>query len=93
MKAAVCAMAAVALAVPATAENRYDRKLEEAAAAIVAAKIGEIRGSFAFGVKPAMVVVQDDVVMSTAEVNATDSAPPEGMARATERRIDPPTTF
>ena len=93
MKTAVCAMAAVALAVPATAQSRYDRKLEEAAAAIIASKIGEIRGSFAFGVKPAMVVVRDDVVMSTTDVGAAEPAPPEGMARATERRIDPSTTF
>jgi hypothetical protein len=93
MKAAVCAMAAVALAVPATAENRYDRKLEEAAAAIIASKIGEIRGGFAFGVKPAMVVVRDDVLMSTTDIGAAAPAPPEGMARATERRAAPSTTF
>lgn len=93
MKAAVCAMAAVALAVPAMAESRYDRKLEEAAAAIVAAKIGDIRGSFAFGAKPAMVVVQNDVVMSTTDINSADPAPPEGMARATERKVSPSATF
>lgn len=93
MKALVCAISVLVLAAPASSGARYDRKLEEAAAAIVAARIGDIRGSFAFGVKPTMVVVRDDVVMSTTEIAAPPSAPPEGMARATERRVAPSTTF
>lgn len=38
------------------AEPRYDRKLEKAAIEIAAAKVGDIRGGFAFGDKPKFVV-------------------------------------
>jgi hypothetical protein len=97
MKALVCAALAIALVGPATAQSRYDRKLEEAVIAIVAAKIGDIRGGFAFDAKPVMVIVQDDTVMGTTDMNATRLAPPdvppEGMARATERKTAVPTTF
>ena len=93
MKALVCAALAIALMGPATAQSRYDRKLEEAVIAIVAAKIGDIRGSFAFDAKPVMVIVQDDTVMGTTDMNATRLGPPEGMARATERKTTAPTTF
>jgi hypothetical protein len=97
MKALLCAAIVFALAVPATPQSRYDRKLEEAVMAIVAARIGDIRGGFAFGAKPIMVVVQDDVVMGTTDMSAVQSAPPdtppEGMARATDRRIAAPATF
>jgi hypothetical protein len=93
MKALVCAALAIALMGPATAQSRYDRKLEEAVIAIVAAKIGDIRGSFAFDAKPVMVIVQDDTVMGTTDMNATRLGPPEGMARATERKTAVPTTF
>ena len=93
MKALVCAALAIALMGPATAQSRYDRKLEEAVIAIVAARIGDIRGSFAFDAKPVMVIVQDDTVMGTTDMNATRLGPPEGMARATERKTTAPTTF
>lgn len=93
MKALTCAMALAVLAGPATAQTRYDRKLEEAVMAIVAAKIGDIRGGFAFDAKPMMVVVQNDVVMGTTDMNAATDKPPEGMARATDRRIATPATF
>lgn len=89
MKALVCAISVLVLAAPASSGARYDRKLEEAAAAIVAARMGDIRGSFAFGVRPTMVVVRDDIVMSTTEI----ADPPEGMTRATERRTATSTTF
>ena len=65
--------------------------------AIVAAKIGDIRGGFAFDARPIMVVVQNDIVMGTSDMSAARlapwDAPPEGMARATERRTTMPTTF
>jgi len=85
--------AALALAVPgsAAAEPRYDRKLEEAVMAIVAAKMGDIRGGFALDARPVMVIVQNDAVMATTDIGATTLAPPEGMARATERRPAPAT--
>ena len=93
MRALVCAIAAIALAGPATAEDRYDRKLEEAVMAIVAAKIGNLRGGFALDAKPVMVVVQDNAVMGTTDMNATRHAPPEGMVRATDRKPAVPATF
>lgn len=97
MKALVCAVSVIALAGPSTAQSRYDRRLEEAVIAIVAAKIGDIRGGFAFGAKPVMVVVQDNIVMGTTDMDVTRLAPPdtppEGMARATDRRVAVPTTF
>jgi hypothetical protein len=93
MKALVCAVSAIALVGPATAQSRYDRKLEEAVMAIVAAKVGEIRGGFAFDAKPVMVIVQDNTVMGTTDMNAATDTPPEGMARATDRRMARPTTF
>ena len=70
MKALVCAVSVFALAGPSAAQSRYDRKLEEAVMAIVAAKIGDIRGGFAFDAKPVMVVVQDDVVMGTTDMSS-----------------------
>ena len=93
MKALGCALAAFVLAGQATAQPRYDRKLEEAVMAIVAAKIGDIRGGFAFGAKPVMVVVQNDVVMGTTDMNSASDRLPEGLARATDRRIAAPAIF
>ena len=93
MRALGCALAAFVLAGQATAQPRYDRKLEEAVMAIVAAKIGDIRGGFAFGAKPVMVVVQNDVVMGTTDMNSATDRLPEGMARATDRRIAAPAIF
>jgi hypothetical protein len=94
MKALVCATAVMALAGPATAGDRYDRKLEEAVMAIVAAGIGDIRGGFALDARPVMVVVQGDMVMGTTDMNVGRRlAPPEGMAPATERKRTVPTTF
>lgn len=86
MRALLCAATVIAFAGQATPEPRYDRKLEEAAVAIVAAKMGDIRGGFAFDAKPMMVVVRDEIVMGTTDVGATRrAAPPEGLARAVER--------
>ena len=93
MKALVCATAVMALAGPATAGDRYDRKLEEAVIAIVAAGIGDIRGGFALDARPVMVIVQDNTVMGTTDMNAARLALPEGMARAMERKVAVPTTF
>ena len=89
MKALVCAGLAIVLIGPATAQDRYDRKLEEAAMAIVAAKMGDIRGGFALDAKPVIVVVQDNAVMATTDMNAAQLEPPEGMSRATDRPAAP----
>ena len=94
MKALVCAGLALVLMGPATARDRYDRKLEEAVMAIVAARIGDIRGGFALDARPVMVVVQGDMVMGTTDMNVGRRlAAPEGMAPATERKTAVPTTF
>jgi hypothetical protein len=84
----------VALAGQAISEPRYDRRIEEAAMAIVATKMGDIRGGFDFDARPMMVVVRDEVVMGTIDIDAArPPAPPEGMARAVERGTDSPTAF
>ena len=97
MKALGCALAAIVLAGQATAQPRYDRKLEEAVMAIVAARIGDIRGGFAFDARPVMVVVQGDPVLGTTDMSAgrrmQPDRPPEGMARAMDRRAADPATF
>lgn len=56
MRTLLSACVLLALALPsAAAQQRYDRKLEDAVKAIVAAKIGDIRGGFALDAKPVMV--------------------------------------
>ncbi|MEP9370906.1 hypothetical protein [Mesorhizobium sp. KR1-2] len=45
---------------PAAAETRYDVKLEQAVMDIVASRMGELRGSFAFRRKPEFVILSDD---------------------------------
>jgi hypothetical protein len=86
-----CAAALAVLAAPAAAQTRYDRKLEQAVLTIVAAKMGDIRGGFAYDAKPVFVVVQDSMTTGSTGIEtdrlATLAAPPEGLARAVERRI------
>jgi hypothetical protein len=71
------------------AEPRYDRKIEQAAADIVAAKMGDIRGGFSYDVKPAAVAQQD--VAQTGSIAAPDApaADPfkDGLAPAVERKL------
>ncbi|MHA6644136.1 hypothetical protein [Mesorhizobium sp. A623] len=50
----------VVATVPAVAEMRYDRNLEKAAMAIVASKIGDIRGGFTYKQKVQLVVRNGD---------------------------------
>lgn len=57
----ICAAALAVFATPAHSESRYDRKLEQAAKAIVAAKMGSIRGGFDYNQRPAIVVIYDQV--------------------------------
>lgn len=54
--AAILAVAAV----PSFAGTRYDEKLEKAAMAIVAGKIGDIRGGFSYAQKVQLVVRQGE---------------------------------
>ena len=86
----ICAAASAALGVPAAAETPYDRKLEQAVLTIVAKRMGEIRGGFSYDAKPAVVVVQDQIITDATGIETgrlVTLAPPEGLASAIERRI------
>ena len=50
---------AACFAAPASAEIRYDRKLEQAVMAIVAKKMGDLRGAFSHDIEPAIVTAMD----------------------------------
>lgn len=75
MKTLLSACVMLALASPAAGQPRYDRKLEDAAKAIVAARIGEIRGGFGLDDRPVIVVVREDGVKGTTEFVSTRMAP------------------
>ena len=51
-----------ALAAPAAAEFRYDRKLEQAVMDIVAKKMGELRGGFDYDQEPRLVAPPDRIM-------------------------------
>ena len=68
----------VAIGAPSSAEVKYDRSIEAAAARILAAKIGDIRGSFAPGEEPVFVSGRRTGI--TGSVMA--SGWPEGLVRA-----------
>src|SRR3954469_24228417 len=78
------------LTVPAGADTKYDLKLEQAAIDIVAGKIGDIRGGFAFDVQPLSVLIHDQ--MSTGSVPQRNAgalpgdAWRDGVAPAIERK-------
>ncbi len=75
------------------AEQRYDRRLEEAAMAIIAARIGDIRGGFAFGGRPVMVIApKGDAAADNARMAATERLP-DGLQRAIERPAGPGAMF
>ena len=94
-KVLICTALAAAFAMPAFAGTQYDRKLERAAIEIVAAKMGELRGGFAFDAKPAFVPAEpteqrDDTV--TGSIVPTKLAGGEkewgrDLAPAVERRM------
>jgi hypothetical protein len=78
------------LTLPASAGTRYDRNIDRAAAAIVAQKIGEIRGGFSFDAKLRLVTNHDDVKTgSIARPAATISGDPwrDGLAPAVEGKV------
>lgn len=94
-KVLIPAAFAAAFAMPASAGSQYDRKLEQAAIEIVAARMGALRGGFAFDAKPVFVTAapapQRDVTV-TGSIAPTAVA--EGgagwerdLAPAVERRI------
>ena len=55
----LCATILAAFAALASAEIRYDRKLEQAVMAIVAKNIGDLRGAFSHDSEPAIVAAKD----------------------------------
>ena len=79
--ALVCTAAFVSAA--GAAEPRYDHNLEKAAARIVAAKVGDIRGGFAFRDKPQFVVVQSTPSASVRHVDP-DASRDDGLVPAEE---------
>ena len=73
----------------AMADERYDRKLDEAAAGIAAAKMGSLRGGFAPGERPALFVASPEEWARHPVSVAPALAPGEwrdGLAIAVERK-------
>lgn len=82
--------AAIVAAGGAVADERYDRKLDEAAAGIVAARMGALRTGFAPDERPVLVDVAPE---ATPEASKALPAPApgewrDGLAIAVERRSD-----
>ena len=92
MKKLLAGCALAMLATTASAESRYDRKLEQAVMDIVAGKMGEIRGGFAFNAEK--IWVHDKVATASTGLSFGDvtiAAPwKDGLAPARERRFSSP---
>lgn len=67
MRILLSACLALAPALPAAGQPRYDRKLEDAVKAIVAARIGELRGGFDLDDRPVIVMKRETGVRGMAE--------------------------
>jgi len=91
MKTLLAGAAAICLlTTSAFAETRYDRNIERAAADIVARKMGDLRGGFAFDQKKIFVLLQDAIKTgSVAKPSVTVSADPwrNGLAPAIEGKV------
>lgn len=86
MKTFLSACVVLALALPAAGQPRYDRKLEDAVKAIVAARIGDIRGGFGLDERPVIVVARENGMMGMTEFTSTRMAPlADDIRWATER--------
>lgn len=91
----ICAALSAFVALPAFAGTQYDKKLERAAIEIVAAKMGALRGGFAFNARPALVMVEreaqrDQTVtgsVAPTKVTAGEKDRERGLAPAVERLI------
>lgn len=71
------------------ADERYDRKLAEAAAEIVAARMGPLRGAFAANERPALYVPQPQEVRPVKQPAPKPPVPGEwrnGLAIAVEKK-------
>lgn len=88
MKTLISAAALLAaLAAPAFADEKYDRKIDEAAARIVAGKIGGIRGGLAIGQEPVFVpAVSSETTGSIRRRFATVARVSSGHARVYDER-------
>jgi len=89
--AAMVALAVVSLVAGAGAadDRQYDRKLAEAAAEIVAARMGPLRGGFSAGEQPALYVLQPQEVRPVKQPAPKPPAPGEwrdGLAIAVEKK-------
>lgn len=97
----ICIAMLAAFGMPATADTQYDRKLEKAVMGIVAGKMGALRGSFAYDVKPAFVVFPDPVApdpVVTGSIamgipTAVTGAWQDGLALAIDRKVSRVITF
>ncbi|MGX5840718.1 hypothetical protein ACWGTI_08360 [Mesorhizobium sp. ArgA1] len=89
MRTLLCGVALLAaIATPAVAETRYDRKLEQAVASIVAGKMGDIRGGFSYKQVPQLVVVPDvPVAPAESPPKQASSDASDGLAPAVERQV------
>lgn len=92
-KLALAATAAAALAGVALAADEpqsYDLKLAQAAAEIVAARIGDLRGGFSMQEAPALLILPDRPAAASRAANAPALPPPgvwrNGLAIAVERK-------
>jgi hypothetical protein len=74
----LCAMIGAAIAMPAHADIRYDRRLEQAVKAIVAAKIGDIRGGFAFDIDPLHILIRAEPSRDAATTGSVGTASAPG---------------
>lgn len=91
----ICIAMLAAFGMPATADTQYDRKLEKAVMGIVAGKMGALRGSFAYDVKPAFVMVPQSVApdplltgsIAMRSPTTVDGAWQDGLALAVERKV------
>lgn len=92
---AICAVFVPAFATIATADSRYDQKLEQAAMAIVAAKIGDIRGGFSYDSHPVFVTVPVPIAAGggTEDMSRPDNGWSDGLAVAVERKRVSATAF
>ncbi len=90
LRAAVALAAAVLAGGAVAADERYDRKLAEAAAEIAAARMGPLRGGFAPGERPALFVPPlEEPARHPARAAPPPPAPGEwrdGLAIAVERK-------
>ncbi|MEW9806946.1 hypothetical protein [Mesorhizobium marinum] len=83
MKALLFLVLVLASVGPASTQSRYDRKLEAAAMAIVAAKMGDLRGGFGLNDKPVIVFRRDEIIMGTTDMKAV-LPPPESVTHTAE---------